>query len=96
MEFQEFAQLLKSIMKKKNISQYELAKKSGVSRSYISGIVGKEKDIGSKEAIQKIVTALCLEKTEERELWMTWLYARGHEDLMLYIKKIEKELKARL
>lgn len=95
MEFQEFSQLLKSIMKKKNISQYELAKKSGVSRSYISGIVGKEKDIGSMEAIEKIVIALNLEEIEERDLWMTWLYQRGHKNLMTYFKQIEEELKAR-
>lgn len=93
MEFQEFSILLKRVMAEKKISQYELAKKSGVSRSYISGIVGKEKDIGSKEAIQKIITALTLKQEEERELWMTWLYARGHKELMIYIKELEQKLK---
>lgn len=91
MEFKKMSEILKKYMKDKKLSQYALAEKSGVSRSYISDIVGeKRSDSGSKEAIEKILLALELSEEEKREVWINWLAERGHIELMKYLRNLEK------
>ena len=87
MKFQKFSDLLKGYMKRRKLTQILLAEKANVSRSYVRDVVGKNNKLGSKEVVEKLIIALELTKEEERIVWMTWLYSKGHEDLMIYFSK---------
>lgn len=90
MKFKKTSEILKKYMEEKGLTQYALAEKSNVSRSYISDILAeKRNDSGSKEAIEKLIIALELGEEEEREIWINWLAGKGHHKLMGYLIELE-------
>lgn len=87
MMIENFSDLIRRYMKERNISQRTLALKSGVSRRYITDIIGGTQDTGSLEAIEKIMTALELTKEERINVWANHLYAKGYVELVLYLQE---------
>lgn len=93
MEYMKIKDLLKMHMTNKGFSHRKLALKTGMSKSYITNIIGTKEDPGSIDAIKKIISALELTESEKIDVWKSWLYSKGNSEFLFYVEGLEKKIK---
>lgn len=88
MEIKKLSDLLSEHKKNKKLSERKLEAKTGVSRNYINSIFSKtNSEIGSYDAIKKILEGLELTDNEKKEAWICWLTEKKYYDLLNYFSK---------
>ncbi|MGL5229181.1 MAG: helix-turn-helix domain-containing protein [Cetobacterium sp.] len=88
----ETGKKLKEILKKRKVTQLELAKKIGRTQGFVCKIL--KGDAGaSEETILEILGVMMLTKEEEFDLWKAWSFDRAEKNVMEYYRKLEEENK---
>lgn len=87
MNFEKVSLLLEKAIEEKKSNSYKLEEKTGLSRRYIRSILKGEKENGSKEAIEKILEALELNKEERITIWASWMYQKGFNEVAEFLNK---------
>lgn len=86
MEIKKLSDLLIQHKKNKKLSERKLEAKTGISRNYINSIFSKTvSEVGSYEAIKKIIEGLELNDFEKKEIWVAWLREKKYYDLISFI-----------